>query len=110
MFIKSVEPACRHPAEVYGRRAKPADRHAATDEPGKDFQRPVGLVQVGLRKARYQAGRGHRSLGAYGDLLVVQCGAIAPLCEKEFLYKRIIHRPQYYLSVLLQADGDTAER
>src|SRR5882757_5863499 len=87
MFIETVKTAGRHPTKVHGCRSQPSDGHPSADQPGKNLQRSVWLIQVAVGKAGNQAGFSHGVPLAYLYDLIVERGAISFLGEKEFTDK-----------------------
>src|SRR5450432_3794590 len=110
VFIKSVEPPGRYPAEIHGRRPQPAHGDATPDQSGEYFQRAIGMIEISIRETRHQTGTADFRFGAYLYLLVVERGAISCLREIEFIDKRIINGAQDHLAILLQADRYATDR
>ena len=105
MLIKPIETSSRHPTEIDGCRTQPPDRNALSDKPRKNLQRTVGLIQIGIGKTGHQTGAADLCLLTYLYLFIIQRSAISFLSKKELIDKRIIHRAQYHLSILFDADG-----
>src|SRR5882757_60408 len=110
MFIKSIETPGGYPAKIHGGRSQPADGNSFTDQAVENIQGAIGLVQVSIGEACYQAGGKNRSFFADLYLLVIQRGAESFLCKKEFIDKGVVYCSQYDLPVLLNTDGYATER
>src|SRR6185437_2995224 len=110
MLIKPVKPARSHPAKIDCRRPKATDGDTPPYQTGKNFQRSIRLIQVGIGKTGDETGLCHGGLIADTDLPVVECGAIAPLCEKEFFDEGIVNGAKDHFTLLLHADRNATKR
>lgn len=109
VLIKPVKTAGGYPAEVDGGGAEAAYGDTLADETGKDFQGPIGFIDIGIRETGHQAGFHQVGLVADLDGLAIEGGSLAPFGKIEFFQEGVVHGAHDHFAGLLQANGDAAE-
>src|SRR5580693_10345363 len=101
MLVEAIKAARSNPAQVHRSRSKPANRYPRPDQPGENVQRPIWLVDIGIRETGYQASLAQLGLTAYTDEVIIQGGTKPFLGKIKFIDKGVIHCTHHHFTILL---------